>query len=32
VRVLGLPQYEPILSARSKSGSMRTWRPAVRII
>jgi hypothetical protein len=25
VRVLGLRQYEPIASARSKSGSMRTW-------
>jgi hypothetical protein len=27
VRVLGFPQNSPIRSARSKSGSIRTWSP-----
>jgi hypothetical protein len=30
VRVLGLPQYAPIASARSKSGSIRTWSSSAR--
>ena len=27
---LGFPQYEPMASARSKSGSIRTWRSSPR--
>jgi hypothetical protein len=30
VRVFGFPQYSPIRSARSKSGSIRTWRSSAR--
>ena len=30
MRVLGFPQYEPIASARSKSGSVRTWSSSAR--
>ena len=29
-RMPGLPQYAPIRSARSKSGSMRTWSRSAR--